>query len=71
MINEKIFGTGENNIHFNESIGDFIALAKTDKGIVYSDKTYQFKSHHAGLTEREMLIPLIAIEKPKIKIKDL
>lgn len=67
IIDKKIFGTGQNNIHFEESIGDFVALAKSNKAIIYNSDSYQFKSHHAGLTDREMLIPLIVKEKQKIK----
>ena len=67
VIDKCIFGTGENNTHFEESIGDFVALAKSNKAIIYSNDSYQFKSHHAGLTDREMLIPLIVKEKQKIK----
>ena len=63
----KIFGTGENNIHFDESIGDFIALAKSNKCIIYDSNATIFKSHHAGLTDREMLIPIIVKEKQKVK----
>ena len=67
VIDKKIFGTGQNNIHFEESIGDFVAFSKSNKGIIYDSNTFQFKSHHAGLTDREMLIPLIVKEKQKIK----
>lgn len=69
IVNNKIFGTGENNIHFEESIGDYVALAKSNKGIVYDSNSFQFISHHAGLTDREILIPLIVKEKQKLKIK--
>lgn len=67
VIDKQIFGIGKNNIHFKECIGDFVALAKSNKAIIYDSSTYQFKSHHAGLTDREMLIPLIVKEKQKIK----
>lgn len=70
VIQSKIFGTGKNNIHFEESIGDYVALAKSNKAIIYSNDTYQFKSHHAGLTDREIFIPLIVKEKSKIEIKE-
>ncbi len=63
VIESQIFGTGENNPHFEEAIGDFVALAKSSKCIVYDDNSILFKSHHAGLTEREMLIPVIVKKK--------
>lgn len=67
VIESKIFGTGINNIRFEDTIGDYVALAKSDKCIIYSDDTIQFKSMHAGLTDREMLIPLVVKEKQKVK----
>jgi len=39
------------------------AIAISDKGIVYSPDSTQFISNHAGMTEQEMKIPLIAICK--------
>ncbi len=70
VTQKQIFGTGKNNNHFEESIGDYVAIAKTNKGIIYSDATIKFPSHHAGLTDREMFIPLIVKEKQKVKIKE-
>ena len=69
VIKNKLFGPGENNIHFEEAIGDFIAVARNNKCIIYSNKSPMFKSHHAGLTHREMLIPVIVKEKQKVKVK--
>ncbi|MDF2802029.1 MAG: type phosphodiesterase / nucleotide pyrophosphatase [Anaerocolumna sp.] len=48
---------------FEEFIGDYLAVAISDKGIVYSQESKQFISNHAGLTEQEMKIPIIAICK--------
>ena len=67
IIENKIFGTGKNNIYFEESIGDYVAIAKSNKCIIYDSNSTIFKSHHAGLTEREMLIPIIVKEKQKVK----
>ncbi|MBQ9071932.1 MAG: alkaline phosphatase family protein [Bacilli bacterium] len=69
IINNKLFGVGRNNMHFEEAIGDFVAVAKNNKAIVYEKTDELLKSHHAGLTEREMLIPIIVKEKPKVKVK--
>ena len=54
---------------FEEFIGDFLAIAISDKGIVYSQDSNQFISNHAGMTEEEMNIPVIAICKDKHSIK--
>lgn len=69
IINNQIFGTGVNNSHFEEAIGDFIAIATSNKSILDSKFNSDLKSLHAGLTDREMLIPIIVKEKPKVKVK--
>lgn len=64
VINEKLFGDGDDNPNFNDMIGDFLAVAIGDLSI-YSSKWEVdfFKGVHAGLTSDEMNIPLIVIEK--------
>jgi len=57
---EKLFGNGAPHAKFDEFIGDYLAVSVSDKGIVYSDSVIKFKSDHAGMTEQEMIIPLIA-----------
>lgn len=69
IIKNKIFGVGLNNPYFEDAIGDFIAIATTNKSILDSNFNSELKSLHAGLTDREILIPIIVSEKPKIKIK--
>ena len=63
VIKNNIFGVGKMNSKFEELIGDYLAVAISNKGIVYSKKSRQFISNHAGMTEQEMKIPLIAISK--------
>ncbi len=58
----NLFGTAKPREGFEDSIGDFIAIAISDKMIVDSPESFILKSHHAGLTEAEMSIPLILIE---------
>lgn len=54
----QLFGPGEPNANLT-GIGDYIAAA-TGKRTLFWDKTAKpFKSHHAGLSRDEMLIPLI------------
>lgn len=69
IIKSKIFGDGLNNPNFEDAIGDFIAIAISDKSILDNRNLINFKSLHAGLTDREMFIPIIVKEKPKVKIK--
>ena len=63
IINERILGDGIENKYLIDSIGDFVALAVSDKYFRYCDNSTNFKSMHAGFTEDEMIIPLIIIEK--------
>lgn len=63
VIEKKLFGTGKMHPKFEEFIGDYLAIAIKDKGIVYSGESMQYASHHAGLTEKELKIPLIAVRK--------
>lgn len=65
ILKNQIFGTGINNSHFEEAIGDFIVVAKSNKSIIDNKTDDLLKSHHAGLTDREILIPIIVKEKPK------
>lgn len=59
---QQLFGTGVNNPHFDEAIGDFIAIATGNKYLLANPSGMHFKAHHAGLTQDEMEIPLILIE---------
>ena len=62
VIEKKLFGDGPLNPHVDASLGDYLAAAISDKALVYSHQSNQFKSHHAGLTDYEMQVPLIAID---------
>ena len=59
IIDDKLFGTGENNKNFEGVIGDFIAIAIKDKYINYDENGKTYLSMHAGITEDEVLVPLI------------
>ena len=61
VIDKKLFGDGEENPIFRSALGDFLAIAKGNKALLYKgDK--EFLSHHAGYTEDEVWVPLIVIE---------
>lgn len=62
LINNKLFGLGNEHERFRESIGDFVAVAKNDKCFRYDNNGPIFKSNHAGMTEDEMIVPLIVFE---------
>lgn len=54
-----IFGDGEPNELFEESLGDLFAIATGDKYFRYNNNSVLLKSMHAGITREEMSIPLI------------
>lgn len=65
IINSKLFGDGEENKIFKSSLGDFLAIAKTNKTILFNGDAI-LKSQHAGYTDDEIYIPLIVIDCDKI-----
>ena len=63
VIESKLFGDGEENPIYRDLLGDFLAIAKTEKTIIYGNE--EFKSHHAGYMEDEIMIPLIVFKTEK------
>lgn len=60
IINEGWFGIGEEHNEFRNSLGDYFALAISNKFFLYKEcEESILVSHHAGITEDEMRIPLI------------
>lgn len=66
VVSSGLFGNGTQHPRFLESIGDFLAVSTADTAIVYNHESMQFAANHAGLTEKEMDIPLILIERHAI-----
>ena len=66
VISKGLFGNGPQNLRFEESIGDYLAVAVADVAIAYNRECKQFVSAHAGLTQKEMNVPLIVVEKPAL-----
>lgn len=64
VIESELFGTGNENEIFRDALGDYLAIAKTDKALLYIGSDV-LKSHHAGYTDDEILVPLILIKAPK------
>lgn len=60
IINEHWFGFGEEHSEFYSALGDYFAIAVSDKFFLYRHCEEEIiKSHHAGITEDEMKIPLV------------
>ena len=66
VIESKLFGDGEENSIFRDALGDYLAIAKSDKALLYTGGE-ALKSHHAGYTDDEILVPLIMIKTKKRK----
>lgn len=64
VLNRNLFGTGKEHPDFQEMLGDYLAVATGDLSI-YSTREEAdfFVGVHAGLTEDEMMIPLVIIER--------
>ena len=62
VINIKLFGDGEENSIFRDALGDYLAVAKTNKAILYEGNS-EHLSTHAGYTDDEVYVPLIIIDK--------
>ena len=67
LINSKLLGNGTEHKYFRDSLGDYFALAYSNKYFKYRNVGHIHKSTHAGLTEEEMKIPLIVLNKCKKK----
>lgn len=67
VFEKQIFGTGEANENLT-GIGDYVAAAVGHRTIYPTKFMYgkNFKSHHAGMTEAEMKIPLICWKSREI-----
>ncbi len=59
VINKKLFGIGVNHAKFSDALGDYLAVATKNKYFRFKENSINFKSMHAGITEDEVLVPLI------------
>ena len=64
VIESKLFGDGVENEIFRDALGDYLAIGKTDKTLLYEGSEV-LKSQHAGYTDDEILVPLIVIDCKK------
>lgn len=66
VLKEQLFGLNNDHDNFKDMLGDYLAIAIDDL-CIYNNKELaeKFIGVHAGLSEDEMTIPLIAIKKTK------
>ncbi len=62
---KKLFGYGKENKYYKDGLGDYFAIGIGNKAIRYDESVYMHKSSHSGITEDEMLVPLIIYGKEK------
>lgn len=63
VIENHLFGYGEENELFSEAIGDFIAIAENSSKCIITDGDKVLKSQHAGYSDDEIYVPLIVVNK--------
>lgn len=64
VLEQKLFGQGTEHPNFQKMLGDYLAIATNDLSIYNTREEAEFFiGVHAGLTEDEMRIPLIVIER--------
>ena len=61
VIESKLFGDGDENPIFRDELGDYLAIAKSNKTLLYGGSEV-LVSQHAGYTLDEILVPLIVIK---------
>ena len=66
VMEKKLFGPGKANPKIDEFIGDYIAFGISDIAIEWENNGTKILARHAGLTEKEMTVPLIIIDTNKI-----
>lgn len=64
VIESKLFGDGQENVKYRDSLGDYLSIAKTDKTLIYKGFE-KYKSQHAGYSDDEIYVPLIVIDSIK------
>lgn len=62
VIDNNLFGYGQENILFKDIIGDYVAIAKDKYYFLTSPNSMIFKGHHSGGLTDESNIPIIIIK---------
>jgi predicted AlkP superfamily pyrophosphatase or phosphodiesterase len=64
VLKMNLFGNGKTHPRFEEFLGNYLAVAISNVSIFNSiEKAEKFVGVHAGLTEIEMMVPLIVVER--------
>lgn len=66
FIKSGLIGSGDIHNNIEEFVGDFVAVAINNIALTYNDGTMfdvKHTSEHSGLTEDEMMVPIIIVNK--------
>lgn len=63
VLKEELFGYDIKNSCYSRFIGDYMAIAKTNKAIFLNKEEAHFVGHHGGPTKEEMEIDLLVFNK--------
>ena len=71
MIEGRLFGPHPSHARFQEFIGDFLAIAKSDLILVYSERPKKpFRGQHAGICDDEVMIPVVVCKNSDMIVED-
>ncbi|MCE5236691.1 MAG: alkaline phosphatase family protein [Clostridiaceae bacterium] len=65
VTERELFGPGKPHPRFEGFLGEYLSVATAEYAIRQSELSPSFPSAHAGLTDEEMLVPLVIVEKEK------
>ena len=61
VIQSKLFGNGDSN-YLRDTIGDYLLIATNNISLNYDENSPIFKANHAGITKKELEVPLIILD---------
>lgn len=66
VLRSGLFGDRVNHLRFEEFIGDYLAIAKSDMVLIYRERDDVYPlGQHAGICDDELMVPVIAYQKGK------
>ena len=64
VLEAKLFGDKRNHKRFEEFIGDYLGIAKSDMSLNYIEKPKKYMvGQHSGCLDDELLVPIIVYKK--------
>ncbi len=64
VLRSKLFGDRPNHPRFEQFIGNYLAIARSDMVLIYRKRDDHYaRGQHAGICDDELMIPVIAYQK--------